>query len=82
MITHNDNTTPCPVCGEAARQETITYHTRFKENVYVFENVPAFVCNECGTKLFSDAVLEHIEDMLDDEAVTPAPVHDYLAKAL
>ena len=41
--------TKCADCGGALKKKTITYtHPWGGDELYQFENVPAFVCQQCG----------------------------------
>ena len=71
MHTLLNNTMHCAICGGTQVSTTITHHARPGATIYVFENVPAYVCDQCGE------VLHHIDRLIDAGKVTPAPVSDY-----
>jgi hypothetical protein len=43
----------------------------------VFENVPAYVCDECGQVSIDGIVLNQIDTLISSGKVAPAPVTDY-----
>lgn len=61
----------CPECGGTFEQQSITYEERDERGVfYLVENVPAWVCSQCGT-IYLDADVDKILDALID---TESPV--------
>jgi len=70
----------CPLCGGALVKETITYEERRNGELYIFENVKALVCGQCGEEYLSAETLEEM-DRVVREAREPtrkeeAPVFD------
>jgi YgiT-type zinc finger domain-containing protein len=52
----------CSFCGGEVKEEVVELDYRYKGNLYVFREVPAGVCQQCGEKyLVADTakVIEH-----------------------
>ncbi|MBI5215233.1 MAG: type II toxin-antitoxin system MqsA family antitoxin [Ignavibacteriae bacterium] len=63
----NDTIEYCFLCGGLLEQRTVTkIQTSKEELIGVVENVPAWVCNQCGEKYFDGPILEKIEQLLDN----------------
>lgn len=55
----------CFQCGGQLIQQRVTKIQSWKGNlVGIIENVPAWVCNQCGERYYDAPVLEKIEVML------------------
>ena len=54
----------CSVCKGTMVQETTTYKTEINGEEIMIEDVPIWVCQQCGSSLLDDDVIEAIEDML------------------
>src|SRR5688500_17093024 len=67
----------CAVCGGNYVHTTITHHSRRGTTIYVFENVPAYVCEYCGEVWLDDEVIHHIDRLIESGKVAPAPLSDY-----
>lgn len=73
----------CPLCGGALVKETIKYEERRNGELYIFENVKALVCDQCGEEYLSAEALEEM-DRVVREARKPTrkvetPVFDLAA---
>lgn len=73
----------CPLCGGALVEKTITHEERHNGRLYIFENVKALVCGQCGEEYLSAETLEEM-DRVVREAREPtrkeeAPVFDLAA---
>jgi YgiT-type zinc finger domain-containing protein len=75
--TSPNNPIRCAVCGGTQVPTTITHHARRGATIYVFENVPAFVCDQCGEVWLDGEVLDQIDRLIASGKVAPAPVSDY-----
>ncbi|MFP4501057.1 MAG: YgiT-type zinc finger protein [Candidatus Hydrogenedentota bacterium] len=66
----------CPGQYEA---RTILHTVKRGEDVFVFENVPADVCDVCSDTLLAPETIRHIEALLEDHAepCKQAPVYVY-----
>lgn len=71
----------CPECGGTMRLQTITHEERGADGtLYVFENVPAWVCEQCGEIYLDAAVDAKLDEIVERQAPTrtiEAPVYDY-----
>jgi len=77
MDTLLNNPTLCALCGSTEQSTTITHHARRGGTIYVFENVPAYVCDQCGDIWIDGTVLHQIDELIATGKVAPAPVSDY-----
>lgn len=74
----------CLVCGGTLVHTTVT-HTESHDNdqFFIYQNVPALSCEECGEYLLSNRVVEKLEEMpltATPIRVVNTPVFDF-AKA-
>ena len=51
----------CSFCGGAVKPLKTTVDSWWKEKLYIFENVPAGVCRQCGEKYFTAKVARQME---------------------
>jgi len=56
----------CAVCGGQLRKTTITHEERRGGRLYLFENVPAQVCDACGEVWLDEGVLQEIEQLIEN----------------
>ncbi|MFQ5853446.1 MAG: type II toxin-antitoxin system MqsA family antitoxin [Candidatus Binatia bacterium] len=55
----------CPICGGNLKEELITHEERDESGtLYIFENVPALVCEECGDYLLTDEVVKRLDQLI------------------
>ncbi len=54
----------CEYCDGPILEKQVTVHRQVKRNYYLFENVPAGVCKECGTRYYAANVLKRMEGSL------------------
>ncbi len=52
----------CEYCDGPIIEKHVTLHRNIKGNYMLFENVPAGVCTECGTRYFAANVLKLIAE--------------------
>ncbi len=52
----------CSFCGGEVVQRNVELDYRYKEKLYVFQNVPAGVCRQCGEKYLTARVAKKIEN--------------------
>ena len=57
---------PCPICGGTKIQSTTTFTVNLGFGVVVVRNVPALVCDQCGTDWIADETAEYLEKTVDD----------------
>ncbi len=56
----------CLLCKSGSMKEDKSTYFAQLENCYVIiENVPCYKCTQCGEVVYSAAVMEKIEDILD-----------------
>jgi YgiT-type zinc finger domain-containing protein len=70
----------CPVCGGTLSEQLVT-HTEQDEqgHFYIYENVPAQVCEACGEYLLSDETVSKMDRLVDKakpDRKIEAPVYD------
>ena len=56
----------CAVCGGKLRDTTITHEERRGDQLYLFENVPAQVCEACGEIWIDETVLKEIDQLIEN----------------
>jgi len=71
----------CPICGGDLIKQLVT-HTEQDErgNFYIYENVPAQVCEECGEYLLSDETVRKMDRLVQKakpDRKIEAPVYDF-----
>jgi len=76
-MTPSNKTGTCAICGGREVPTTTTYHIRRHGTVYVFENVPAYVCESCNEESFDTEVLRQIDQTIDAGQAPAAPVVNY-----
>ena len=56
----------CPICQGYKSKSTTTFVVDLKFGIVVIRDVPADVCEQCGTDWISDENAEMLEDMVND----------------
>ncbi len=56
----------CPICGGNKVQGTTTFTVDLGSGVVVVRNVPALVCDQCGTDWITDETAEHLEKTVNE----------------
>lgn len=51
----------CAFCGGEVKEQIVELDYRYKGQLYIFEAVPAGVCQQCGEKYLTAAVSGEIE---------------------
>lgn len=68
----------CSFCGGAVKGEKVELDYRYNGNLFVFQNVPAGVCQQCGERYLSAKVAKEIENRIQTkrkwEKTIPVPV--------
>ena len=70
----------CLCCkSEKLKSMTRPYFSAIDNNYIIIENVPCMICEECGEVLYSAAVLENVENMIDKirQVVSKVCIVDY-----
>jgi YgiT-type zinc finger domain-containing protein len=71
---------PCEFCDTALEQEEklVTLTLNRADKLYVFEDVPARVCPNCGHRYYNGPMITHIEHMIRDGVLRDAqPIEAY-----
>ncbi len=75
----------CHYCGGNVEEQNIFREIRWKGNLYIFENVPAGVCTQCGEKVIKPEVAKHIDFLLKKQTeprkTIQVPVYEYIQSA-
>ena len=70
----------CLVCGGTLRPGTTDYCYTGDGRTFLFENVPAYICGQCGERTFSGPVFDAIEHIVREggaaSRVTSVGVYD------
>ena len=73
----------CPVCHRSMAEQCIRHVQTWRDQVVVFENVPAQVCGHCGEVLVSGPVVDKLDTLLwstpPATRTIEAPVYDLSA---
>ncbi len=69
----------CPLCNGKFRKQIITHEEWWEDSLYVFKDVPALVCDNCGDISFTDEVSEAMDRLIQSkeeptEYLTNVPV--------
>ena len=51
----------CSFCGGKVEVDRVELEYRYKGKLYIFQNVPAGVCHQCGEKYLAAKVAKEIE---------------------
>jgi len=51
----------CSFCGGEVKEERVELDYRYKGRLFIFQNVPAGVCQQCGEKYLTAEVAKNIE---------------------
>lgn len=76
----NDMTKTCSVCHGELKQQLITYTQFLEGHFVVIENVPAWVCENCGETYLDPDVVDRIHRVLwsggEPARTIATPVYD------
>jgi YgiT-type zinc finger domain-containing protein len=71
----------CSFCDGELEERLVQHEYRWEGNLFVFEDVPARVCRQCGEKYFDAAVVKAMEravrGQLRPKRVLQVPVYTY-----
>ncbi len=74
----------CNVCQGKTKQQSVTYTQWYQGRLIVIENVPAWVCGQCGETYYDPDVVERLQALIWSDAepkrVIEAPVYDFVGK--
>lgn len=51
----------CSFCGGEVKEENVELDYRYKGKLFIFQNVPSGVCQQCGEKYLTAEVAKSIE---------------------
>ena len=70
----------CAICGGQLRRTVITHEEKRGAKIYLFENVPAKVCRDCGEVWIAGTTLKEIGRLIEEGAPArkiATPVYDF-----
>jgi YgiT-type zinc finger domain-containing protein len=73
-------TNRCAMCGNKLRATTITHEEKRGNKLYIFQNVPAQVCEECAEIWIEEKTLQAIDRLIKEGEPTrtvETPVYDF-----
>ena len=75
----SEQNTPCEFCDTDQSQEMklVTVTRQRGGQWFIFENVPAWVCPNCGHRYFDPAVLEAMESRMKSPPRDARPITAY-----
>ena len=65
LFEEDDEEGTCDNCGGELKAEKVTLEELENGKLYVMENVPAKVCQDCGEKWVPETVLKEFEKMME-----------------
>ena len=72
---------PCSFCGGELEERLVQHEYRWEGSLFIFEDVPALVCRQCGEKYFDAKVAKVMEkavlDELKPKRILHVPVFSY-----
>jgi YgiT-type zinc finger domain-containing protein len=76
----------CPFCKGNIQMMPIDHLHRWGKDIYLFENVTAEVCSQCGETFFAPEVLElmdkHVQKKFKPQRTISIPVIKFAEKAV
>ena len=75
----------CSFCGGEVKESMVDLDYRYKGKLYIFQDVPAGVCQQCGEKYLTAKVAKEIEQKIKSKKkwakTTPIPVEVFSKRA-
>ena len=75
----------CSFCGGEVKEEKVELDYRYQGKLFIFQNVPGGVCQQCGEKYLLAKVAKEIEHRIQTkkkwDKTTPVPV-DFLPEEI
>jgi YgiT-type zinc finger domain-containing protein len=70
---------PCEFCDtdQTQKEKLVTLTRHYQGKVYVFENVPARVCPNCGHRYFDGPLMLQLEQLMKNTPADARPVEAY-----
>lgn len=59
----------CSFCGGEVKEKAVELDYRYKGNPFIFQNVPAGVCQQCGEKYLTAKVSREIEHRIQTKKI-------------
>ncbi|MBM3942164.1 MAG: type II toxin-antitoxin system MqsA family antitoxin [SAR202 cluster bacterium] len=77
--------TRCYLCGGKTELKTVTAENWWGEKLILVENVPAWVCQDCGEQYFDAGVCQQLDQLRQSPPATRrtvrVPVYSFPAKS-
>lgn len=74
----------CFYCGGVVEEKLMSREIRWRDRLFIFENVPMGVCKQCGEKILKPDVTKAIDQVLNDKKkptrTIKVPVYEYKTK--
>jgi YgiT-type zinc finger domain-containing protein len=71
----------CSFCSGELEERLVQHEYRWEGKLFVFEDVPAYVCRQCGEKYFDAQVVKAMEkavlSQLEPKRILHVPVFSY-----
>ena len=71
----------CYYCGGVVKEQLVPREIRWKEELFIFENVPVGVCTQCGEKVIKPEVAKAIDRVFQEKRkptkTVQVPVYQY-----
>ncbi len=71
----------CFYCGGAVEEQLMPRECRWKDKLFILENVPVGVCTQCGEKVLKPEVAKAIDRVFQEERkptkTIQVPVYQY-----
>ncbi len=75
----------CSFCGGEVKADSVELDYRVKGKLYIFQNVPVGVCQQCGEKYLTAETSKKIEKRIQNKQnwnqTISVPVDNFLKKA-
>ena len=73
--------TQCSFCSGELEEQVVQHEYRWEGKLFVFEDVPAHVCRQCGEKYFEANVVKAMEravlEQLEPKRILHVPLFSY-----
>ncbi len=67
--------TQCSFCSGELEERVVQHEYRWEGKLFVFEDVPAHVCRQCGEKYFEANVVKAMERAVREQLVPKRILH-------
>ncbi|MDN5345365.1 MAG: hypothetical protein PWQ18_1479 [Clostridia bacterium] len=73
--------TKCPLCGSKVRPKKVRVENWWGDKLTLVENVPAWVCEECGEQYYDAETTLQLEEIrkehMKPKRIIEVPVYDF-----